>query len=86
MVADLERLGVDCVPQPDFDVEAAIGRFGERAIEVVIAVAAGALRVVHRDVGLAEQARDVVARLGDDDADAGGLHHLAAFDDQRVVQ
>ena len=47
---------------------------------------AGCLRVVHRDVGVAQQLLGVVAGLREGDADAGGHVGVAAVEQQRLVE
>ena len=47
---------------------------------------AGRLRVVHRDVGVAQQLLGVVARLREGDADAGRDVGVAAVELQRLVE
>ena len=48
-----------------------------------VAALAGGLRVVHRDVGVAQQLLGVVAGLRERDADAGGHQQFVAVDQER---
>ena len=86
LVANLELAARDGADQ--------IGLRGERLVrggvelgpEHRVAALARALRVVHRRVGLAEQARAARAGAAERDADAGAREDLGALDDDRPVE